>query len=678
MTMNAEIGRYSRAITWRSMVALLFGIFVIQPAIIYYTLLSGVPLPLAPWILIILWAELSRLLGSPLTKQEVYILLSFQGMASIFALWYLNPIYGMYMGSTPASFAFGMAQDVPDWYAPPPDVASQLMNTRWIFLNPIWIKPLFIMTSVAAFWVITDVSMGYICYSLFVREQKLGFPLATAQAEVVVTLAERRKKPMRVLMLSALAGVVVNFAISFLPFLLGPFLSSSWYYIGAAQIFWSPLLYLDYTPYLAPMLPGAGLAFTFDLSQYVIGFLLPPAVTLAQLVGAFSLYFVGTHLITRFDLWPSESPYSTSWPLDQIAYRAQLYFFISVIMGLALAATLVPLARRPRAVIRAFSALARKGEKEPVNSGLSERLPPYTLLLTLFFGACLANVALIYFLIPDPSLILSLLLFVVGGSFFLSFLSSGAAGVTASGFGSAGAAAAGFAPPYQTEFFIYSLGHRGWQVWFTPFVLYNGGAGIAQSFLQADGCGAKKTDFVKAYVIVTVLGLISSFLFISLFWSISPIPSGAYPATIAVWPVSTLDWIRTREWIWRGFLFRYDLILYSFIAGTIMYIITDFAKMPYFLIAFVTGAGGLGVGGGGGLFAGAAAAWLAGRALPNATAQFVGSLIGAKLIAPKIGVEEFNSLRGNLVLGFTIGIGFIELLRSCLILLGKSMWLLPY
>jgi len=676
--MNSEIEKYSPAITWRSMIALLFGILVIQPAIIYYTLLSGSPLPLAPWILIILWAELARLLGSPLTKQEVFILLSFQGMASIFALWYLYPIYSMYMASTPSSFAFGMAQDIPDWYAPAPDVASQLMNSKWIFFHPIWIKPLLIVTCVAAFWVITDVSMGYICYSLFVREQKLGFPLATAQAEVVVTLAERAKKPIRVLMLSALAGIICNFAISFLPFLLGPFLSASWYYVGAAQIFWSPLLYLDYTPYLAPILPGAGLAFTFDPVQYGVGFLLPPAITAAQLIGAFSLYFIGTHLITRFNFWPSESPYNTSWPLDQIAYRAQLYFFISVIIGLALAATFVPLILHPRALVRAFSALARKEENQSVNFGLRERLPSVSLLLALFFGACLANVALIYILIPDPSLILPLILFVVGGSFFLSFLSSGAAGVTASGFGSAGAAASGFAPPYQTEFFIYSLGHRGWQTWFTPFTVYNGGASIAQSFLQADGCGARKTEYVKAYVIVTVLGLISSFIFISLFWSISPIPSGAYPATIGFWPVSALDWIRTRDWIWRGYLFRYDLILYSFVGGAIIYIMTDLAKMPYFLIALVTGAGGLGVGGGGGLAAGAAAGWLAGRALPNALAQFIGSLIAAKLITPKMGKDEFNAIRGNLVLGFTIGIGFIELLRSCLILLGKSMWLLPY
>jgi len=172
--------------------------------------------------------------------------------------------------------------------------------------------------------------------------------------------------------------------------------------------------------------------------------------------------------------------------------------------------------------------------------------------------------------------------------------------------------------------------------------------------------------------------LISSFIFISLFWSISPIPSGAYPATIGFWPVSALDWIRTRDWIWRGYLFRYDLILYSFVGGAIIYIMTDLAKMPYFLIALVTGAGGLGVGGGGGLAAGAAAGWLAGRALPNALAQFIGSLIAAKLITPKMGKDEFNAIRGNLVLGFTIGIGFIELLRSCLILLGKSMWLLPY
>ncbi|MEM3745839.1 MAG: hypothetical protein QW323_05020, partial [Candidatus Bathyarchaeia archaeon] len=141
---------------------------------------------------------------------------------------------------------------------------------------------------------------------------------------------------------------------------------------------------------------------------------------------------------------------------------------------------------------------------------------------------------------------------------------------------------------------------------------------------------------------------------------------------------SALDWLRTREWIWRGYLFRYDLIAYSFICGAIACVVSSLIKMPYLPIAFITGAGGLGIGGGGGLFAGATAYWLAGQALPNALAQFIGSLIATKIFAPKIGREKFNLIKGNLVLGFTIGTGFIDLLRSCLILLGKSMWLLPY
>lgn len=659
--------KYKSAITWRSMVALLFGIFVLQPATLYHLLLAGSPLPIAPWLLIILWAEISRIIGSPLTKQELFILLSFQGMVNIFAFWYLNPIYNAYMVSSPAGFAFGIAQTVPDWVAPSPKIFSEILLSEWVFLHPAWTKPLLIATLVAIFWVITDVSMGYICYSLYVREEKLGFPLATAQAQVIQTLVERERGA-SIFYLSVLAGIIYNFSVTLLPFILGPYLSTAWYYIGSAQIFWSPLLYVDYTPYLASFLPGAGLCFTFNALQYIYGFLLPPSITAAQLAGAFSFYFIGTHLITRFNLWPSESPYSTSWPLDQIAYRSQLYFYVSVLIGLALAATFVPLALNPRTLIRAFKALRRASGKEYAEFGSEEKIPPYSVLLALFFGTCLSNVALIYVLFPRSEILPLLLLFIVGGSFFLSFLASGIAGVTVSGLNI----------PYQTEFFIYSLGYRGWEVWFIPFVLYNGGAVIAQSFLQADICEAKKTDYVKAYIIVTALGLFSSFMFISLFWRISPIPSGAYPATISIWPVSALDWLRTREWIWKGYLFRYDLILYSFICGAIACAAANLMKMPYLPIAFITGAGGLGIGGGGGLFAGTTAYWLAGQALPNALAQFIGSLISAKIFAPKIGREKFDLIKGNLVLGFTIGTGFIDLLRSCLILLGKSMWLLPY
>jgi len=642
-----------RGLTWKAFLALLFAIAVIEPAMIYYNLITNMILPLQSWIIILLWTELARSFGTPLRKQEIFILLAFQQMSLVYALYFIEPIKRMYYLTTPITYSLGIAQFAPDWWAPSPVVAEQLMKSSWVFLDSAWIYPIALRLLIVVFNVAASISMGYFCHALYVRQERLDFPQATALADTVETLANREPTQMRALMLSALAGVIYNFFSSFLPFFLGPFLLTGGASYAPVTVPFAGVI--DFTDILVRRLPGFSFAINLSLLPYIVGFLIPVGVSASQALGAIVCYSVGTYVITRLGLWPAESPYSTSWTTGLLVQRSQLYFYTSIAIGLSLAAALAPILLRPRQFTQAFKSLIRR----PSSEGVTD-MPSLSVLLAIFFLACIGATATTYFTVPSFPLWITFL-YSVGGSFLFSFLSTNAAGVTFS------------APniPYQSELIIYYSGYQQKDIWFGSIQLFTDGAGIAQSFKIAEAVDASRSEFVKTYILVVILGLVSSFVFVSLLWSVAPIPSGAYPATITAWSIDAVAWARNTEWIWSGYLFRSEWILGSFVVGFAAYVATTiFLNAPYFLIAFLSGmwsptagVGGLAV---------------AGTVLPNALAVFAGSLFANKVMLRFMGQKTFNAVRGRIVVGFSVGWGFMELMRATLVLIGRSRWILPF
>ena len=627
-----------KGLTWRSALALIFAIGAVQPAMIYYMLLTNEPLGLQAWFVILLWWWISRSIGTPLSRQELFILLSFQSMAVTYAMSFVTPIQYMYYRVAPTSVALGVSQYMPDWFAPPSNVVKELMHTQWVFFHPCWVKPILVMLTFTFLGIVADIAMGYFAYSLYSRTEKLTFPAARAEAQTVITLAEGDPQYIRYLTIGAFVGMVYNALVSFIPYIIGPYLSA----IGTG----GPIIYqqispiaqiYDFTTILARSLPGAGFAATLNLLTIAPGLVLPVRTTLGILIGALALYFFATHIVTIQGWWPAEATYETSWTYDLLSTRALLYFGWSIIIGLSIAAVAAPLILQPRTFIRSFTALK-----------LSETGGSYKLLLLLFLGACLASALIVYFLTGFPLWIL--IPFTVLGSFFLSFLSTNAAGVTMTGLDI----------PYLKELMIYSSGWPGKAIWFAPVTMYTGGAGIAIRFMQADLLGASRSEYVKTYILVVIGGLLGSFLFVSYLWNISPIPSGAYPATIITWPVTALEWARFQIWVWKGYFFRKDVIFWSFVVGTVFYAITARVfKMPWILITIVTGMT---------------------YGIPVALAQFTGSIIGNYVLKPlleKLG-GSYSDFAGRFWMGIVIGAGFLDLMRALLILISRSMWLLPY
>jgi len=429
---------------------------------------------------------------------------------------------------------------------------------------------------------------------------------------------------------------------------------------GGVVSYWY-VLWFDFTNYLDQFLPGASFTISADVVWCIYGFLLPISVSLAQFMGAFGFYFIGTYLITSMNLWPSESLWATGWGWQRLVERSNLYFYTSIILGLGLAGMIIPIVLRPKMFLKVFSLLRKGGEiKEKGASGVFQS--PYMLMIGFLIPAL--SLSFLSWYLTDFRFPLYYIIFlVVGGTFFMAYLQTASQGVTFMGIPTV---------PYLREFVIYESGYLRRDVWFTPMNISSGGSWIAQSLMQADLCDVKHREFFKTYLILVSLGLFSSFLFVSIFWKIAPIPSSAYPSTIIIWPVNALNWARTQVWIWSGYLFRETWIFFGFVLGSIIYLISYLVHAPYLLVSFISGSltgfwysPTLGTSG----------VWF--PPIAGTLNQLIGSIISQKIIAGKFG-EKWRALLPMVVMGYIMGDSFMDVMRAIMILMSRSMWLLPY
>ncbi|MEM3466832.1 MAG: hypothetical protein QW566_10220, partial [Candidatus Jordarchaeales archaeon] len=143
----------------------------------------------------------------------------------------------------------------------------------------------------------------------------------------------------------------------------------------------------------------------------------------------------------------------------------------------------------------------------------------------------------------------------------------------------------------------------------------------------------------------------------SVFWHLNPIPGWAYPYTISGWPVEAMNFWRWQSWLWTGYLFRRDWILTGFGLSAALCVISDIVfRFPSAPVVMMMGM----------------------LQAPYLTlAQFAGSLTSLA-IRRFAGQRFWDSNRGFVYVGITIGDGIVSTILSIMALLGRSIWLKPY
>jgi hypothetical protein len=359
-------------------------------------------------------------------------------------------------------------------------------------------------------------------------------------------------------------------------------------------------------------------------------------------VGSFSIYFVGNHLMQKYGVWTEWLPGMSA---TDCYTRSIFDIWAPALIGLSIAAALLPILRRPKVLVRAFASLRIKSRSEVSYSGVGE--PPAIYHLPLWLICSLLSVIIASFLAPGFPLIL-LLVLSLGYGFLGGLVATYSIGET--GFG--------LTVPYVRESMFllsYSFGYKGVNIWLTPLVISTAGqGGWVQNFKVCDLTKTTISSLITAYTIGVILSVISSFVFTQVLWYMAPIPSSVYPATQISWPVQASFQLL---WMTRSLeIFRPVFMLVSIVVMVIVFAISEAFHIPISIIGLATGAA---------------------TPLPTVFSLLMGAIIG-RILQRYLGLEFWSKCRTVLVAGIGCGSAIAVGVSVGLATIFKSLWLLPF
>lgn len=314
---------------FRTILGALFVGIVMMPGTIYLGLIVGRSLgPAAEWTTIILFTEVARRSFMPLARQEIYVIYymasSLAYVAGTLALGggaFSSLIWAQYVRQSPAAQQFGIARDVPAWYAPP--LGSPALTERTFFHHD-WLLPIAVLVVTQVLARFQWIGLGYYLFRATSDVERLPFPLAPVIAQGATALAEvsREEESWRwpVFSVGSVIGLSYGFLYIALPVVSGAFLTR--------PLMLLPIPFVDFTQNVETVLPTARVALGTDLGLVLTGFILPYPVVIGQFIAAMlgnfvispTLYnmnpdrfptwqrgmdMIRTEMATSFDLWMS-------------------------------------------------------------------------------------------------------------------------------------------------------------------------------------------------------------------------------------------------------------------------------------------------------------------------------------------------------------------------------------
>jgi len=585
------------------------------------------------WLVVLFWTVLAEVGGRRLTAAETFFVFAFYPMTVSMALMFLMPVFNLYVANSPQVEGLGIAEMIPSWWAARGPLADLAYLER-SFVSTGMLTPVALtIVVIVVLALVADISLGVFTYQRFVEVEELEFPAQTANAAALVTLAGTDRSRKRVLYVMASLGFIYNLFSWFLPFAIG---------IPVLQVF--PRGLRDATNLIETIWPGSSLGVDVTLFTILAGTLVPFKVLIVMATTAILAYTVGNHYLVMENIWVDWAPnFSLGWNYA----RSQMYWWTSVTIGIAIAAAVAPLVLRPKSLPRLISSF-KKSTSNVRDQKSKERPISLRVLMLAFFGSTISAVVLFQTLVPQFPLWI-LVFLTVGWSFLATTVSTQSAGVTYGGFW----------VPYLKEFSVYYSGYRGIDAWFGRdyMLLSLGGVNIAGMLKMGKICGVGVREYIKGYVITVIATVVLGFVYVSILWRAAPIPSYTYPFTVSGWPVMALETSRWTKWLWQGIIFRTDVIIGACLAGFAIYVVSDFLlHMPWILISVITGI----------------------SILPSIImGQFIGGIIG-QVIPRFVGRDWWNSKKHLVLVGVAIGDGLGIALGTVLMIVTRSMWMLPY
>jgi len=631
-----EKTRFETGLTLRAGLAIFFASLFFMPISIYLQLVAGVVIgSIAVYVTAILFSEISIVTGSPLKKQELFIILQMCGIAAT-TTYMVELIYRGYIISSPLSQAFriagtAMTEMIPSWWAPRAGSKSYL--TRTLF-HMDWAIPTFLTVIYGAFTILTEFALLMITSLLYIEVEKLPFPMAPLTAEMVTTLTER--KPYRIGLFSECAaiGMLIGL-VAHLPRMI----------LGIQVI---PFPWIDFTWWTEQYIPGAIVGIASEPLSYISAMLVPWVPAVYMLVTSIIVWVILNSVFITvfpqvFPRWSEE--YMAGMGISLLYQRSQLHVWLVPQIIFTITLSIFFVIRGAKFIKGAFKTLT------DLPSSLRQagyfRLP---MILGMYFTGTLGSVVLFHVLVPDIPIMMPLL-FSVGLSFLNAIVGARVLGETGQG-----------VPLLEQNIwrpFIYFSGYQGVAGWLISPIIGGGlSSGWTQNIKIAYLTETRPGDFFKAFILAWIAYRIFGFMWGSFFWTFAPIPSSAYPSTLIQWPISLMA---DGMWITRQLNINLNVVLSSFgcmmtalLLGTALSRFTGFPFSPS------------------GLVAGAAT-------IPPAVIPiFIGALLSKFLIPRIFGERWWNEHRALIVAGFAAGEGIAIGIGIVGALLVKAIWAWPY
>jgi len=257
---------YADGFTSKAIVGVLFVAFVMIPGNMYLSLMVGGNLgAAAEWVTIILFAEITKRSFSSLSRQEVYVLYYVAaGLIAAETGAFEGLLWNQYLRQSPAAQQFGIANLIPDWWAPPLNSPALLQRT---FFHTDWIVPIAILMAHMVISRVSWFTMAYVLFRVNSDYERLPFPFAPVAAQGATALAETTQGldswRWRVFSAGAMIGMVFGTLYVAIPAISGALLTEPIQlipipFVDFTQITGNfiPATPLDLQPTWGPSLPG--------------------------------------------------------------------------------------------------------------------------------------------------------------------------------------------------------------------------------------------------------------------------------------------------------------------------------------------------------------------------------------------------------------------------------------
>jgi len=649
-TAEVVVPTFKTGLDRMSILAILYAIVVFIPALIYLNLMTGTGSVPVAWFTLLLWVELAKLSGRQVTKQEACMILILTGAEMVFPL---GHVYNAWYRESPIAHLFGIAPYVPNWAAPPPEAKILELRT---FFHPAWFwdsvnnmpGPITLSIITTIIWGLLYFGLALWAREIFMEAERLPFPLEQMSGITIATLTGEKRKPLYLLAVTAMVGFVWGFIVYAFPFLMQV--------ITGKSITIIPIPWYDFSPQVERFMPGAIFGLSTDIGPIASGFVFPLPTIIGICIGSYAVWFFGNWLVNKnWEAWglPDTNPdvpgvqswWEPGMNIHMMWQRSVLYFWMTTIVGIALAVGLSPVIRRPQIVYKALTMMLKpRAAKKRYTDPISFTKVTLPMLLVGIIG----GVAVFVYLVPN---------FVAAAPWMLPIMVVMPFITTLIGGRMRGETGVVWTPQgYIENLFYYASGYSGVDVWFAPNIMVATGHGRLQWFKIAEITETKTLDLIKAYWLLLPVAMIVGYLYVQLFWWLAPIPSGRYPGAAIYWDISATMrslWIKGRE---LPGLFAVDRLVVSFVVGTILYIVLDYLHSPISFIALGAGMSSI---------------------TPGVTTWLIGGLI-AYMIRKRMGKEWWDEYKMVLAGGLVVGEGLAVTLAVSVSLIIASMWAMPY